>query len=198
MTIVVSKTLEIGNTKYGIYFKLDEYNHLCTFREMCDLNLTKQELDKKFNTYTELSYKQFNEKDYKIFAYLTYEAVKELEITRDVKGFLFTLVTGNRSKWEYTLKQQATVMPLIKRYLPIATSTVLYKDDVDSEEDVYELEGTSKDDGYEELTLYNLPYKEFKKPFKYQEEVEAIIKANKEDKFKLTKEDVRNYLEGLQ
>jgi len=189
----VSEVLELKDIKYSVSFKWAEYRHLCSFREMYDLTVTKYIWNVTFGTYTPVEPEKFKAIDYKVFTHLLYKAVNSCNLPGDLMGLLVTLGTGNRSRWAYVLSQQSLLMPLFEKYLPVVNKTVLYSRSL---EDDNIAEGTEDEEGYEELTLFNLSYARFTEGYE-DEEVAEFIDNNQKEKCKPTKEAIQQYLRSL-
>lgn len=190
------KTLDVADVTYKISLRINTFNHLCSFRELSNVKLTKLVKDTQFHTKTK-SNDPFTDIEYRIFTKLLKEAAKEA-VASDTKGMLITLGTGNRSRWDYVINQQKEELPFIKS-LPLRGSCVLYSDPSTA---TYRTPGTHEDEGYEELTQFNVNYQElrnmsFSDVNTYVAEQEANYVVPEATIPTLTRESIIAHIRGL-
>lgn len=188
------ETLKVGQYTYKIFFKLHQFGHLCTFLELSNINLAKCIKNPTFDTLQDVT-EPFDQKDFDIFTYMFYRKVQN-RFEGKFKGFLTTIGTGNRARWIYVLDQQKTILPFLNQ-LPICSKTVLYSDPINNANCV---PGTEEQEGYEEITQYNICRKglaklEFTKTKKYIDKQNQVADDFVPAKI-LTKENVIKYVRG--
>lgn len=194
-----NNSLTIGNITYKIAFRVDGFHHLCTFRELSDIKLTKETLEPRFNDVS-ISHKNFTEIEYKIFLKLFKECIIN-DVIDEVghKNFLFTTGTGNRSRWSYVIDQIQHLLPFV-RMIPVYNTLSLYRKEGPSAGSS-QVPGTSEEDGYEELTLFNIHYNDLNdldtsETDAYIAEQLEQTPAPIEEVQGVTESDIREYLRG--
>lgn len=192
---------KVGNRTYMLSFSISEFNHLCSFRELSNIEFSYKEKDTRFDDYTYEKY-NFSRQDFDIFRYMFIQALQgeyseTWDISSSVIGLLLTYHTGTAARWDYLDFSHERLQPFLSK-LPIYSTTVLYSRFLDDPE-----YGYGDDDGLEELTQANLHLEDLynfdtSDTIAYITEANAAIEEKKEPELTLpTKTAIEEFLGTL-
>lgn len=191
-----TKTLTLGKTKYIISFDVNSFNHLCSFKELSNISLTRLAYSTQFGTDTEVK-SPMNELDLKIFRNMFISRLTETNsyLGGSLKGFLYSFATGNRSRWGYVTNHQEDMLAFMK-LLPLSSTYVLYSESSNASN---VSPGTEEEEGIEELSMFNISTKGLKDVRDSETATyisEQLEVVNETLHTELTESSIRQYLRG--
>ena len=147
----IREELKIGDTTFKVTFNIDSFNHLCSFRELSNINLIKTTVDHRFGS--NVVVKDLTPEDYAVFLKLFVKSLKSYFSGTSVIGVLYSKATGTGSRWGYVIEKAKALDPFLSQ-LPVYSTQVLYSrplpDNAEKTEEITQF-------NYHLASLYALP-----------------------------------------